>query len=323
MTADANQRLNSMEVLEIDDNHAAGDGIQSSLLALDQRTSRTRDQRTSLAGELQNAVDQNRLTVLYQPKINLQARRIEGFEALLRWRRAGGEAVLPTEFIPIAEETGSIQKIGVWVLRQACQQLAACQTHFPSHPSLSMNVNVSVKQLDDFHLVSQVRQILEETGIAPETLKLELTESALMPEIGAAHKVLKTLRSLRVGLKLDDFGTGYSSLNYLCALKFDSLKISRSFVSRLRTDWKTRAVVETIVNLAHALNMSVVAEGIETEEQLHDLEEMGCDLGQGFLFHKPLDYLSAEKLLGGLGASFTISPAALAPASISTITAAS
>lgn len=278
------------------------------------------NRRVTLARELWEAVEQNRLSVSYQPKINLQERHpvggfglIDGFEALLRWRRAGGQAVLPAEFIPIAEETGSIQKLGVWVLEQACRQLVRWQKQFPSQRPLTMNVNVSVKQLVDFRLVDQVQQILDETGIAPQTLKLELTESTLMSEASCALKVLENLRSLHVGLKLDDFGTGYSSLSYLCALRFDSLKISRSFVSRLGSDRKTRAIVETIVNLAHTLDMSVVAEGIETEQQLHALQAMGCDLGQGFLFHKPLDCSAVENLFRNSGASLAGNSVALAP----------
>jgi EAL domain-containing protein (putative c-di-GMP-specific phosphodiesterase class I) len=218
-----------------------------------------------------------------------------------------------------------IQKIGLWVLGQACRQLACWQKQFPSNPPLTMNVNVSVKQLADPHLVEQVRRILEETGIAPGTLKLELTESALMSEIQSAREILGNLRSLGVGLELDDFGTGYSSLSYLRALKFDSLKIPHSFVSKLGTDRKTRAIVETIINLAHALNMDVVAEGIETEKQLHLLEKMGCDLGQGFLFHKPLECAAAENLLAnllkdGLGVSFARNARTLGPAPVSVAT---
>ena len=145
--------------------------------------------QVSLALELRDALEQNRLTLAYQPKISLQEHRIDGFEALLRWRRAGGQDVPPAEFIPIAEETGLIQEIGAWVLREACRQLADWQRQFPSKPPLTMNVNVSVKQLADARLVEQLRQSLEETGIAPETLKLELTESVLISELESAREV--------------------------------------------------------------------------------------------------------------------------------------
>ena len=252
--------------------------------------------RTVLALELREAIEQNRLWVAYQPKIHLPERRVDGFEALLRWQRANGQVVEPVEFIPIAEDTGAIQEIGAWVLRKACRQLARWHREFPMNPPLTMNVNVSVKQLADPLLVEGVREILDETRIPPETLKLELTESVLMPEI-ASSEILENLRSLHVGLKLDDFGTGYSSLSYLRAHRFDSLKIARCFVSKVAADGEARAIVESIVTLAHALKMNVVAEGIETQAQLRVLEELGCDLGQGFLFHKPLDSASAESWL--------------------------
>ena len=272
--------------------------------------------RMSLGLELRDAVEQNRLSVVYQPQMNLRKRRVEGFEALLRWRRTNGQVVPPVEFIPIAEDTGCIHEIGVWVLRQACRQLACWQEQFPCVPPLTMNVNVSVKQLSDPLFAGRVREILDETGIAPETLKLELTESALMSEIEPAREVLENLRSLRVGLILDDFGIGYSSLSYLRAAHFDSLKIAPCFLSKLGTDREARAIVESILNLAHALNMNVVAEGIETERQLRELEEMGCNLGQGFLFDKPLGRVPAENLLRrGFGVALAARIPALAPRS--------
>jgi EAL domain-containing protein (putative c-di-GMP-specific phosphodiesterase class I) len=160
-----------------------------------------------------------------------------------------------------------------------------------------MNVNLSAKQLSDPELVDRVARILAETGIPPETLKLEITESSLISDLESARGVLASLRALGVGLKLDDFGTGYSSLSYLRTLHFDSLKIDPSFVHRVATDRKTRAIVETIVELARTLHMNVVAEGIETEDQLAGLIDLGCNTGQGFLFWRPLPADAAEKLL--------------------------
>jgi diguanylate cyclase (GGDEF)-like protein len=253
--------------------------------------------RMSMATDLHYAIERNELVAFYQPKIDLPSRSIVGFEALLCWRHPKLGLVSPAEFIPIAEQTGLIIPIGEWVLNQACRQLMAWQAKYPSAPPLSMNVNLSVKQLSDPELVDRVARILAETGIPPETLKLELTESSLMTDILSASDVLAALQALHVGLKLDDFGTGYSSLSQLRTLHFDSLKIDPSFVRRVATDRETRAIVETIVNLARTLHMNVVAEGIETEDQLAELIDVGCDTGQGFLFSRPLPAEAAEKLL--------------------------
>jgi diguanylate cyclase (GGDEF)-like protein len=253
--------------------------------------------RMCMAIDLHHAIERNELVAFYQPKIDLPTRSIVGFEALLRWRHPKLGLISPGEFIPIAEETGLIIPIGEWVLNEACRQLMAWQAKYPSASPLSMNVNLSVKQLSDPDLVGRVERILAETGIPPKTLKLELTESSLMTDILSAGDVLAALQALHVGLKLDDFGTGYSSLSYLRTLHFDSLKIDPSFVQRVATDRDTRAIVETIVNLARTLHMNVVAEGIETEDQLAGLIEVGCDTGQGFLFSRPLPAEAAEKLL--------------------------
>ena len=253
--------------------------------------------RMAMAIDLYQALERNQMAIYYQPKVDLHTGSVIGFEALLRWRHPAYGLILPSVFIPIAEDTGLIVSLGNWILRHACLQLKAWQTKFPCLPPLSMNVNVSVKQLVGPQLIDAVERVLEETGIHPETLKLEITESSLMPEIDSALDVLSRLRSLHVGLSLDDFGTGYSSLSCLRTLHFDSLKIDRSFVQRLHSDPESRAIVEAILNLASRLRMTVVAEGIENEEQRAQLVDLGCNSGQGFLFSKPVAAENAEQLL--------------------------
>jgi len=251
----------------------------------------------AIAIDLRHAFERGELLAVYQPKVNLRTHAIVGFEVLLRWRHPQRGLLPPSDFISVAEETGLIIPIGEWIIGEACRQLESWQAKFPADPPLSMNVNLSVKQLKDPNLVSHIRRILAETGIPPDTLKLELTESTVLSEVESAQEVLASIKALRVGLKLDDFGTGYSSLSYLRTFHFDSLKIDRTFVDRMGSDPECRAIVETIIHLAEAFRMSVVAEGIENERQLVDLIGLGCETGQGFYFSEPLEAGLAEKLL--------------------------
>jgi diguanylate cyclase (GGDEF)-like protein len=246
--------------------------------------------RKELIRDLHHVIESRQLRAYYQSKVDLKTLRIVGFEALLRWEHPERGMIYPLEFIPLAEDSGLIVPIGEWILREAAQQLAEWQRAGP----LSMNVNLSVKQLSDPDLVKSIQSILRDTGIAPETLKLELTESALMTNIESAGKVIEELQRIGIGLKLDDFGTGYSSLSYLHSLRFDSLKIDRSFISKLTEDAEAHAIVDTIIKLAHTLDMTVVAEGIEDEKQLEELVKLGCDIGQGYYFSRPVDAIAAE-----------------------------
>jgi diguanylate cyclase (GGDEF)-like protein len=252
--------------------------------------------RLAMAADLYQALERNQMLAFYQSKVNLHSGAVIGFEALMRWRHPQFGLIQPSVFIPIAENTGLIVPMGAWILRQAGAQLKTWQSKFPGAP-LSMNVNVSVKQLKGFQIVDAVERVLDETGIPPETLHLEITESALIPEMDSVREVLARLRALHIRLKLDDFGTGYSSLSCLRTLHFDSLKIDRSFVQRLDSDPESRAIVETILNLARSLRMTVIAEGVETESQRAHLLNLGCEEGQGFLFSKPVSAEIAEQSL--------------------------
>jgi diguanylate cyclase (GGDEF)-like protein/PAS domain S-box-containing protein len=235
--------------------------------------------------------------VYYQPIVSLKTQRISGFEALLRWRHPDRGLVSPAEFIPIAEETGLIIPIGWLALRQACCQARLWQTHFPSHPPLWISVNLSVKQFSQLNLVAQIRQMLEITGLNPASLKLEITESALMENADTAADMMRELHDLGVQLSLDDFGTGYSSLAYLHRFPIDTLKIDRSFIQRVDSDGEQLEIVRTIVTLAWNIGMDVVAEGVETNRQLAQLRALRCEYGQGYLFSKPVPANVATELL--------------------------
>jgi EAL domain-containing protein (putative c-di-GMP-specific phosphodiesterase class I) len=252
--------------------------------------------KIELLRDLRHAIEFHQLAVHYQPKVDLKTLAIIGFEALLRWQHPERGMIGPSQFIPLAEESGLIVPIGEWILREAVTQLAVWQREFPLMV-LSMNVNLSVKQLSEPDLVKRIQDILRETGIDPRSLKLELTESALMTDFESAKCMLGELQRIGIGLKLDDFGTGYSSLSYLGTLHFESLKIDHSFIRKLTEDGETHAIVDTIIKLAHTLDMTVVAEGIEEEKQLLELIKLGCDVGQGYFFSRPVDAGTAARLL--------------------------
>ena len=209
-------------------------------------------------------------------------------EALLRWQHPVRGLVPPLSFIPLAEETGLILPIGRWVLETACRQAREWQRQVPAAASLVVSVNLSARQFAQADLITNVAAILDHVGLAPGSLELEITESVVMDQSEAAIERLKGLRALGVKLVLDDFGTGYSSLSYLRRLPLDTIKIDRSFVSVMWTDEADLPIVQAVISLAHGLGVDVVAEGIETEQQLVRLRELACDRGQGFYFARPL-----------------------------------
>ncbi len=253
----------------------------------DQRMHRRAVELLQLHNTLRLALERQELRVHYQPIVQVGSRRIVGFEALLRWQHPERGMVSPGEFIPVAEETGLILPIGEWILEQACRQLAAWQGRFTREQPLTMSVNLSSKQLRQPGLVELVGRLLEEHRLDPSCVGIELTESILMESIEHSARMLAALKELRVQLHLDDFGTGFSSLSYLHRFPIDKLKIDRSFVHGLVGQDNHHEIVRAIVTLARALDMAVVAEGVETEEQLAALTELGCHYGQGYLFARP------------------------------------
>ncbi|PHV07235.1 diguanylate cyclase [Janthinobacterium sp. BJB412] len=245
------------------------------------------EQRVALEHALRAAVEEGQFEVHYQPKIALRDGRVSGVEALLRWRRPGHGMVPPDQFIGLAEDTGLIVPIGEWVLRSACAQARAW--HAMGHERLSVAVNLSARQFGGRHGVAeQVRRALADSGLAPQHLELELTESVLMSDTEAMLTALRELKALGVTLTLDDFGTGYSSLSYLKRFPIDVLKIDRSFVTDVTSEPDAAMLTKSIILLAHALKMKTVAEGVETEGQLNFLSGNDCDAVQGYYFSRPL-----------------------------------
>ena len=247
--------------------------------------------------DLRRAIGQKEFRVYYQPIISLETGNIEEFEALVRWKHPRHGLVLPNEFIPISEETGLIVPIGEWVLEEACRQTKEWQDKFSFENAVSVSVNLSAKQLMHPSLVSKVEEVLDKTGLNPQYLKLEVTETMVMKYSDTSLGVLSELNKMGVRLSTDDFGTGHSSLSYLHDYPFERIKIDRSFVSKMSADIKSEAIIRSILMLGNNLEIEVVAEGIETEDQLWQLRSLGCKLGQGFLFSKPVSRRYAEIFL--------------------------
>jgi diguanylate cyclase (GGDEF)-like protein/PAS domain S-box-containing protein len=243
-------------------------------------------ERLELQAELQRALELNQLEIHYQPVVRLDQRADYGVEALLRWMHPDRGTIPPLHFIPLAEETGQIVAIGRWVLQEACRQGALLHERFPRTPPLTMSVNLSVKQLQSETIVDDVREALEASGLPASALVLEITESVMMADTDLAVRRLEELKALGVLLAMDDFGTGYSSLSYLSRFPVDILKMDRSFLS---PEHEESGLIAAIIALGTSLRLDVVAEGIELPEQFVSLRDLGCDLGQGFLFAKPMN----------------------------------
>ncbi|MBA2692265.1 MAG: EAL domain-containing protein [Rubrobacter sp.] len=250
-----------------------------------------------LETELRRAMEREEFVVHYQPITSLKTGRIVGFEALVRWKHPERGMIAPGEFIPIAEETGLIIPLEFFVLRESCHQIALWQRRYPERLPLTMNVNLSRNQLARPDLFDQIQHILAEANLDPRSLRLEITEGAIMRNVEYAADTLVKLRALDIQIHIDDFGTGYSSLSALHSFPVDSLKIDRTFIGRMDSGGDDTEIVQTIVTLSHNLGLDVIAEGIETRQQLDRLRDMGCDYGQGFLFAKPMDGASTEDLI--------------------------
>jgi diguanylate cyclase (GGDEF)-like protein/PAS domain S-box-containing protein len=248
-----------------------------------------------LQNDLARAIEREQLVLHYQPVVSLTTGKIQGVEALVRWQRNPDELIAPTEFIPLAEETGVIHEIGDWVLRSACTQNMEWRRQ--GLPPVRMSINVSARQLQEADFSARVRATIRETGLEEHLLELELTESTLIHTVDRASETLNQLSGLGIRTSVDDFGTGYSSLNYLRQFSFQTLKIDRCFVADLATDTRTRAIAKGLITLAHDLKMRVIAEGVERREQLRTLTALRCDDVQGFLISPPLP---AKLLTAGL-----------------------
>ena len=244
--------------------------------------------RFDIERDLRIAIDEGQLAVHYQPIASMLTNRIVGVEALVRWNHPTRGAIPPVEFIPIAEETGLVLPLGAWVLEQACAQMARWQATVPGAHAMHLSVNLSGRQLGDPELVATIAEALRGSGLDSESLWLEITESVLMDDAAGAARTLAAVRALGVHLVIDDFGTGYSSLAYLKRFPVDVLKIDRSFVDGLGTDPESEAIVHAVIGLARSLNLSVVAEGVETTEQLAELRRLNCTMCQGYLIARPM-----------------------------------
>lgn len=266
------------------------------VVIFDEKMHREATQRLELERDLRRAVDNHELFLQYQPITDLRSGELIGFEALVRWRHPTLGVVPPDQFIPIAEETGLISQIGLWVLYQACQQLAIWKRD-ARNPNLWVSVNLSKRQLGSDELVARCLQCVRDHGLRPADIRLEITESLIVEDAAKGTAVLRALKELGFSLLMDDFGTGLSSLSLLHKFPLTGLKIDRAFIRNVNERRDYTAVISAIVILAHNLGLSVTAEGVETQEQLQMLQALNCDSAQGYYFARPLDAAAATAFI--------------------------
>jgi diguanylate cyclase (GGDEF)-like protein/PAS domain S-box-containing protein len=255
--------------------------------------------RLQLETDLRHALERGEFRNFYQPIVALVSGEIAGFEALLRWQHPTRGLLGPSEFIPVAEETGLIRELGWWNLREACRQISEWRAGLIAHSNLTISVNLSAKQFLQPNLVEDIRKLLVELALPPAALKLEITESTVMADPLAAVEMLQQIKSLGIRLAIDDFGTGYSSLSYLHRFPLDTLKIDRSFISVMEEDGEGMEIARSIVPMANNLRLDVVAEGVETIQQVALLKKLECKYGQGYYFSRPLSAEGIAALLAG------------------------
>ena len=253
--------------------------------------------RLKLEAELREAIKQHQFRVYYQPIVQLSTRQITGFEALLRWNHPEQGLISPCQFIAAAEDIGLLYSAGYWIILEACKQLRAWKTGNPEMGAVTLSVNLSARQFADARLVKDLQAAILETGVEPSLLQLEMAENVAAADPKHTVSVLSDLRDLGIAVTLDDFGSGNSSLNVIRQFPVEALKIDRSLINGMLTDRGTCDTVEVIILLAHKLKLKAIAEGIETTQQLQQLHDLGCDLGQGYLFSQPVEAKAAEQLL--------------------------
>jgi diguanylate cyclase (GGDEF)-like protein len=258
-----------------------------------------------LDSDLHQALSRKEFVIYYQPMICLNTNRLVGFEALMRWKHPSRGFIPPNEFIPVAEETGFILALGEWGLNEACRQMHSWHLEFPEFSNLAISVNLAGQQLHEIDFIDKIDRILIDTGLSASALKLELTERMLIDNVEIVLETLSKIRQRKIQLSIDDFGTGYSSLSYLARFPLDTLKIDRGFIERMTDDAENLEIVRAICTLAHSLGLDVIAEGIESQEQVELLKTFNCEFGQGYLFAEPLDREATEKLISNFTLNFS------------------
>jgi predicted signal transduction protein with EAL and GGDEF domain len=250
-----------------------------------------------MESDLRKALERKELLLYYQPIISLETQKLIGFEALIRWQHPQRGLITPDSFIPLAEETGLIKELGLWVFETACIQLKKWQTKFTAHSRLGMNINVSPVQLKQPNFVYQIQDIIRKNNLEPQTCRIEITENVMMQNPQIALKILNDIKALNVLLYIDDFGTGYSSLSYLQQFPIDALKIDKSFIKNIDSSAKSAQIVNAIIALGKSFDLQIVAEGTENKMQVNMLKEAHCHNVQGYFFSKPKDTENIEEFL--------------------------